>query len=564
MNDDLYRQSFSRNLGILTEAEQEKLRSSTVAIAGLGGIGGNTLIQLARMGVGRFRVADFDRFDVVNINRQYGARVDTQGEFKSEVLRQEVLAINPSAQVEVFTEGFTADTAGPLLEGAELAIDAVDFYAIETHLEFHRATRAHGLYTLMGSPVGFSACLQVFDPEGMSLEEYCAITPEMNPLEKQLRYACGLVPELLHLDYFDVSAGRSNTDFLTRTGPSVSAACTLAAALVATEAVLLLLGRRRPRVVPYTSQFDPYTYRYASTYLEGGMACFDPGPVVKRIKDRSSFVPQVLELFYQKKRSRKAAVDGIDLYYKVEGEGPPLLMIAPLGADAGFWARQTQELSRHFQVITFDNRGSGESTPCQGPCSTEQLAADALGLLDFLGLERVHLLGLALGGLVAQQIALRHPERVDRLVLAASYLKADPALEEVTRGWRELATRKGMEPLFDACLEHLFSAEYIADNDGELDKLKTFYRLTLVEPQSFCAQSLAGVEHDLRSQAAAIRAPTLVVHGLADRLVGEEHARELAATLPGAEPVWLPGAPHFLIWEQAPRFNAEVVRFLAA
>lgn len=562
MNNDLYHLSFSRNIGILTKAEQECLASATVAIAGLGGIGGNTLIQLARMGVGKFRIADFDRFDHININRQYGARIDTHGQLKCEVLAKEIQAINPAVDVKLFTDGFQIETADEFLSGADLAIDAIDFYAIETHLEFHQATRTRKLYTLMGSPVGFSACLQVFDPNGMSFEDYCAITPDMSPLEKQLRYACGLVPELLHIDYFDVSAGTSNTDFLSRTGPSLSSACTLASALVATEAVLILLGRRKPRVIPYSFQFDPYTYRYASTYIEGGMGNYDPTPIIRLIKDKSTFVHQVFDLFYQKKRSQKAAINGIDLYYKVEGEGIPLFLISPLGGDSNFWVRQAQELSRNFRVITFDNRGSGESSACEYPYSTDMMADDAIALLACLGVESANIVGLALGGLIAQKIAARRPDLVNRLVLASSYLKADPSIKEITLGWRELSIRRGMEPLFDVCLEYLFSPTYIADNNGELEKLKTFYRLTMIEPQSFCAQSLAGVEHDMRGTIGSITAPTLVIHGAEDRLVNLKNGVSLAKSIPRSRLAVFEGAPHFLTWENAAQFNAEITNFL--
>ncbi len=560
--DDIYKLSFSRNIGILTEAEQEKLFNSTVVIAGMGGIGGNVMVLLARMGVGHFHIADFDHFDYININRQYGARVDTRGKQKCEVLAEEVKLINPSASVTIFDQGFNDETADELLDGADLAVDAIDFYGIETHLVFHKKTREHGLYTLMGSPVGFSACLQVFDPEGMSLEEYCAIKPEMDVLEKQLRYCCGLVPELLHLEYFDVSSGASNTDFINRKGPSMASACALAAALVATEVVLILLDRRKPKAIPHTFQFDPYTFRYAKTYVGGGMENYDPGPTIRKICDKSSFVPQVMELFYRKKKSEKAAVNGVELYYKVEGEGEPVLMISPLGADSSFWARQTQELREHFQVITFDNRGSGESSPCGGECSTEIMAMDAVDLLEHLGIKSAHIVGLALGGLIAQVIAARRPELVNRLVLASSYINADERIKKVTRQWRDLAEQQGMEQLFDTCLEWVFSPQYITDNRGEIDKLKTFYRLTLQRPQDFCQQSLAGVRHDSRELVAEITCPVLVIHGQGDRLVDVQLGGLLAEHLRGSRFVPIENAPHFLMWEQAGRFNSEVVRFL--
>lgn len=240
--DELYRASFSRNLGILTEQEQQRLSSATVAVAGLGGIGSNAVMTLARMGVGTFRLADFDSFEVVNINRQFGAGVDTEGRSKCDVIAEELRRVNPSVRIELFPEGFTDGNGDALLGGADLAIDAIDFYAIETHLAFHSQARKHGLFTLMGSPVGFSACLQVFDPNGMSIEEYCGIEPHMTALEKQMRYACGVVPELAHIDYFDVSANGANTNFMSGTGPSLACACNLAASLVASEAVILILG----------------------------------------------------------------------------------------------------------------------------------------------------------------------------------------------------------------------------------------------------------------------------------------------------------------------------------
>ena len=250
------------------------------------------------MGVGAFQLADFDRFEEVNSNRQYGSSTATRGQPKVEVLAREVRAINPAAEVAVFGEGFAPDNADEVLKGAAIIVDAVDFYAINSHLAVHAAARRHGLYTVMGSAVGFSACLQVFDPTGMSIQEYCDMRDDMLPLEKQLRYACSIVPELLHINYFDVSRGDSNTDFMKNTGPSVSVACALAASLVATEVTLILLERRKPRCIPYTFQFDPYTWRYCQTYTEGGMRNYDPTEVIASINDKSSFVPRVLDMLY--------------------------------------------------------------------------------------------------------------------------------------------------------------------------------------------------------------------------------------------------------------------------
>jgi pimeloyl-ACP methyl ester carboxylesterase/molybdopterin/thiamine biosynthesis adenylyltransferase len=562
MGDDLYDTSFSRNIGILTHADQQRLARSTVAIAGLGGIGGNTLILLARLGVGRFRVADFDRFDWANINRQYGARADTIGQSKCDVLADEVQRINPSARIEVFSEGFTDDNGDDFLTGADVAIDAIDFYAIETHLQFHRRTRAHGLYTVMGSPVGFSACLQVFDPGGMGLEEYCDIRPGMRTLEKQLRYACGVVPGLAHIDYFDVSAGSANTDFLSRRGPSLACACAMAAALVTAETVILLLKRRKPRVIPHTFQFDPYTFRYEQSYVEGGMAHFDPDVVMARIPDKSSLVPRVLDLFYKRAAVQKAAVRGVELSYKVQGSGANLLLISPLGADASFWVRQYPALSGQFRVIGWDSRGSGVSSPCPREWSTAEMAEDAIALLDSLGVEKTHVVGLALGGLVAQHLVLKRPDLVDRLVLASCYCKADDHLRDLILHWSSTATEYGMESLFEQCIEWLFSPEYLAAGHNDLDNLRAFYRLTLQAPECFCRQSLAGLLHDSSAYLDRIRCPTLVLHGGRDRLVPLRMAQPLVKDLPRGNLVVLESSPHFMTWEHDDRFNQEVLKFL--
>jgi molybdopterin/thiamine biosynthesis adenylyltransferase len=396
MSKDLYKLAYARNIGIVSSQEQQRLARSTVAIAGVGGIGSNTAIILARMGVGKFRLADFDNFDYSNINCQYGAFLDTVRQPKVAVLAKELQRINPVAEVTIEHAGFTAENAEQFFSGADIAVDAIDFYSIDAHLEFHRQARKRNLYVLMGSPVGFSACLQIFDPKGMSLEEYCGIQPGMISLEKQLRYACGVVPNLAHIDYFDVSRGSSNTNFLKKTGPSLACATTLAASLVASEAAIILLDRRNPKAIPYTFQFDPYTFRYEKVWLEKGMDSYDPDRALSRIQDRSSLIPLVMKYLYKRKKARRAKVNGAELYYEIEGQGDHLLLLTPLGADSSFWTRRIQELSQSFTVITFDGRGTGFSSACDPNVSTRLMAQDAIALLEKLGVQHTHVLGLAL------------------------------------------------------------------------------------------------------------------------------------------------------------------------
>jgi pimeloyl-ACP methyl ester carboxylesterase/molybdopterin/thiamine biosynthesis adenylyltransferase len=555
--------SFSRNIGILLPEEQGVLARSTVTIAGLGGIGSNVAILLARMGVGRFVFADFDRYELSNINRQYGAAVDTIGRLKVEVVRDEILRINPDAEVTIEPEGVTKENAARLVASCQLCIDAIDFYSIEDHLVFHRAARAANVAVLMGSPVGFSACMQVFEPTGMSLEEYTGIKDGMLPIEKQMRYACGLVPELAHIDYFDVSAGKSGTNFVDKTGPSIACALGLAASLVATEVVLRLLDRRPSRAIPYTHQFDPFTFRYHTTLVAGGMSERDHREALARVTDKSSLIPQVFETLFTKPRAKKHQLASGAVYAKQSAEdGPALLLIPPLGADTSFWAKQYHELARHRRVIAFDPRGTGASSELVESDDTRTMARDLRELLDALGVERVDVVGVALGGLVAQWLATEIPDRVGKLVLFASYLRADEHIEALTELWRTMAMRDGMNAVFDSSVSKILSAAYRQDNESDLKNLRTFLRLNTQAPAQFCLQSLMGVRHDSREVASAIAAPTLVVHGDDDEIVGEHLARDLAQRIPNATLLRVPRGSHFLSWERPDEFNQAIENFL--
>ncbi|GLY30458.1 alpha/beta fold hydrolase [Kineosporia sp. NBRC 101731] len=569
--DTVYARSFSRNQGILTGGEQERLGASTVAIAGLGGIGGNVAVMLARLGVGGFRLADFDRFELANINRQYGASTETVGRLKVEVIAEEIHRINPLARIEVFPEGFTDTTADGLFRGADVAIDAVDFYSITTHVALHQKTREHGLFTLMGSPIGFSACLQVFDPEGMGLEEYCGIEPDMDPLEMQMRYACGIVPELAQIEYYDVSRPESNTDFSAGTGPSLSCACGLAASLVATETAILLLDRRHVRSIPHTTQFDPVMYRYAKTFIPGGMRNYDPAPVIRRLENSpGSLVPQVLDHLFGKPKQPRADINGAKLFWRSEtadgvdpAQAPVIVLLSPLGGDSSFWARQVAPFRQAgYRVITFDARGTGISTPSPDGTSVQLLADDLIELLESTGIGPAHLAGVALGAAVAAEVAARRPDLVTGLVLTSAYAQADEQIQQTTAAWRELARTRGMEELLETCLEHLFTPGYIDDNRIALDKLKTFFRLTTQDPDSFCQLSLAGVRYDAGPALATITCPTLVLHGAKDTLVSVQLAEDVAARVPGAELTVVPESAHFLPFEQADAFNEAVLAFL--
>jgi molybdopterin/thiamine biosynthesis adenylyltransferase len=251
-NEKELQEEFLRNLGLVSEQEQRKLFATRVAVAGAGGVGGLHIITLARLGIGKFIIADPDTFEAVNVNRQFGAVQSTLGRNKAEVLAEMVRDINPDADVNVFTEGVNGKNIDAFLDGADLFIDGIDFFEIAIRRLLFSKSREKGIYALTAAPLGFGATLQVFSPSGMSFDDYFGITDGMEELEKIAAFAVGLAPHPYHLKYLDLS----KVNLSQKTGPAVSPACTLAASLIATEVVKILTGKGKIRPVPCYTQFD--------------------------------------------------------------------------------------------------------------------------------------------------------------------------------------------------------------------------------------------------------------------------------------------------------------------
>lgn len=243
---------FTRNIGLLTEEEQRRLLECRVGVAGAGGVGGLHILALARLGVGKFTIADPDVFEAVNINRQFGAMESTFGKNKAAVLREMVLEINPEADVRIFPEGVSAETVDAFLEGVDVFVDGIDFFEISIRRILFRSCRERGIFGLTAAPLGFGATLQVFSPDGMSFDDYFGTTDDADDTTNIAAFASGLTPHPYHIKYMDLS----KASFAKKTGPAVSPACTLASSLIATEVVKILTGKGRVRVVPHYLQFD--------------------------------------------------------------------------------------------------------------------------------------------------------------------------------------------------------------------------------------------------------------------------------------------------------------------
>ena len=252
----------------------------------------------------------------------------------------------------------------------------------------------------------------------------------------------------------------------------------------------------------------------------------------------------------------------MNLGYDVEGAGEPLLMIQGLGYGRRGWGPSPALLARRFRVVTFDNRGFGDSDATEGPYTTAQLATDALAVLDAAGIEQAHVVGSSLGGMVAQELALAAPERVRKLVLCST----TPGGPESVPMPQQTVALMGRQPKLDPreamqlFVENALSSEPPA---GLVDEIVAYRMANPPNAAGWYAQASAGAAHDALARLGAIRAPTLVVHGTADNVVDAGNAPLIAEAIPGARLELFEGVGHLLPWERPGEFVALVEDFLA-
>jgi molybdopterin/thiamine biosynthesis adenylyltransferase len=263
-----YERAFSRNIGWVTAAEQDRLRGARVAVAGLGGVGGAHVLTLARLGVGKLNIADFDRFEVHNFNRQAGAFVSTLGEAKAEVVARMAQDVNPQAQVRGFGDGVTPENLDEFLRGVDVYVDGIDFFAVEARRMLFAACHARGIPAVTAAPLGMGVSLLYFKPGGMSFEEYFRLEG-CSRQEQFARFIAGLSPAMLQRGYLAVPQA---VDFQAQKGPSTVMACELCAGVTGTAVLKLLLGRGELRPAPWAMQFDAYRQKLAFTWRPFGNA----------------------------------------------------------------------------------------------------------------------------------------------------------------------------------------------------------------------------------------------------------------------------------------------------
>jgi len=258
------------------------------------------------------------------------------------------------------------------------------------------------------------------------------------------------------------------------------------------------------------------------------------------------------------------AVDSTELQYERRGAGPPLLLVQGMGANSLHWGEPfLTALERDFEFMLYDHRGAGRSAPLVGDLTIAGLAADALGLLDALAIEDAHVLGVSMGGMVAQDLALAAPARIRTLTLGCTSCggtQSRPTSRHVVQRLTAAVLSRDFDRVLRTAFELVVSPAHAAEPAHYAD-----FAAAKHHPPSLpllMEQKIAVEAHDRYARLRAIRAPTLVIHGTADELLAPVNGDLVASLIPGARLELLEGVGHLFFWEQ-PERTAQLVREFA-
>jgi len=260
-----------------------------------------------------------------------------------------------------------------------------------------------------------------------------------------------------------------------------------------------------------------------------------------------------------------ASNGNIRLHAESTGTGTAVLLVMGLGLPAAAWWRTVPILARSLQVIAFDNRGAGRSDRPPGPYALADMAADAVAVLDAAAIDRAHVYGVSMGGMIAQEVALRYPDRLRALVLGATSPggSAATAPDADTIGFLQRRPSMPDEEGRWASVPYVYSSRTRREAGHRIGEDLTRRQQFPFHADGYRAQIAAAMGHDALARLERITAPTLVVHGLEDRMVPPDNARALAAAIPGAELRLLENAAHLYTTDE-PSADDHVLQFLAA
>ena len=267
-------------------------------------------------------------------------------------------------------------------------------------------------------------------------------------------------------------------------------------------------------------------------------------------------------------QSGTVRANGQELYYELHGQGPPLVLVMGIGYDSSLWTlAQVPVLSTQFQVILVDNRDAGRSSKAGQPYKIADMADDLAGLLNALGIQRSHLLGLSMGGMIALEFALRHGDRLDRLVLAGTGAAPARSAVDPIQVWSWVKANDATGEVFGGQqFVSLFSTAFLRNHEAVCDTAELLASNPYpMSPEAYGRQADAYRQFDALDRLAAIKAQTLVVVGEQDLLTPPWIAREVAEAIPGArfEVIRGDGSSHVVPIECPDEFNRLVLEFLS-
>lgn len=255
--------------------------------------------------------------------------------------------------------------------------------------------------------------------------------------------------------------------------------------------------------------------------------------------------------------------NGCRIYWEESGAGDPLLLIMGLGYSLDMWHRTRPAMAEHYRTVVFDNRGVGKSDVPTGPYAIAQMADDAAAVLDAAGIERTHVYGVSMGGMIAQELTLRHPERVRSLVLGCTSFGGPNSVPAAPPVIQTLMARATMSP--EEGVEAMIPFIYGPSTPrARIDEDLAIRRRTFPQAAGYLAQVQGIMAWNCYDRLENIRVPTLVLHGEADQLVPPENGRILARKIPGARLVTFEKASHIYPTDEPEAANREVLRFLAS
>lgn len=263
-----YNIAFSRNIGWFTNDEQKIVSNAVIGIPGCGGVGGQHLHCLLRMGFQKFKLADFDVFEIQNFNRQFGAVISNIGISKTEALRNMALDINPNAEIEIYENGITEENIENFIDGCDILADGLDLYASQLRPPLYDTALKKGVYVLSAGPFGMGTSLMAFHPKKMGFNEYFDFDKEELTVEGMIiRFLAGMSPNLLHQKYV---AAPDAVDLFGGRLPSLHIGCYAASSALAAAAVKIVLDRGKVLYAPRGVQVDFYRNKWKSFWMPFG------------------------------------------------------------------------------------------------------------------------------------------------------------------------------------------------------------------------------------------------------------------------------------------------------